>query len=60
MIYTNTEVPLGDNTKALRGNLQWLQAEFEAHRISGKPFRELRDLYSKKKTLASPRIGAES
>ena len=44
---------MGDNAKTLRENLRWLQAVFEAHRISGKPFRELRDFYSKR-NLSKP------
>ena len=34
---------MGDSTRALRGNLRWLQAEFKAQRISGKAYRQLRD-----------------
>ena len=61
MIYTSTEVPLGDNARALRGNLRWLQAELKV-RICGKPFRQLRDYpanknYPANETSASRRIG---
>ncbi len=38
----------GDSAKVLREKRLWLQAEYLADRISGKEFRELTDLYSKR------------
>ncbi len=38
----------GDSAKVLREKRLWLQAEYLAHRISGKEYRELKDLYSKR------------
>ena len=51
----------GGNAKT-RETLRWLQAVFEAHRILGKPVRELRDLYSKR-NISKPknkRVKADS
>ena len=48
------ELATGDNANTLGQKLRWLDAEFAAQRISGKPFRELRDLYSKR-NISKPR-----
>lgn len=37
----------GDSANTLREKRRWLQIEHQAGRIHGKPFRELRDRYSK-------------
>ena len=45
---------MSENTIALRGSLRWIQAEFKAHRISGKAYRELRE-YSSKGNISKPK-----
>lgn len=42
------QLATGDSADTLREKRRWVQAEFQAGRISGKPCRELRDLYSKR------------